>query len=194
MDNKKRFVEVKDKKVAYTVVKTRRKTIGIIIDRNGEVKVRAPLYVSEKQIYEVVRKKANWIVKKISEVIERNSNLVYRQYVNGEKILYLGKEYTLEITEWDSGVKRNPGKVGVLVKEYTLVVHISQGLSAESRAQAVKEALIKWYRLRFAETVKERIEEYSLQLKVSPAQKVLFCGSPTHNTSHSLSALRILYL
>jgi hypothetical protein len=38
---KKYFVRIKDNKVAYTVVKTKRKTIGITIDMNGEVKVSA---------------------------------------------------------------------------------------------------------------------------------------------------------
>lgn len=167
MDNKKYFVEIKDNKVAYAVVKTKRKTIGIIVDMNGEVKVSAPLRISEKQIKEVVQKKADWIVKKVNEVIERNSNLVSRQFVSGEKFLYLGKEYTLEIVE------RDLGKVEVLMQEDTVVVYISQGLSEESRKQAIKEALIKLYRQRFAETVKERIEKYSLQLKATPCKVVI---------------------
>jgi len=164
MDNKKCFVEIKDNKIAYTVVKTRRKTIGITVDMNGEVKVSAPLRISEKQIREIVQKEAGWIIKKVNEAIERNSNLISRQFASGEKFLYLGKEYTLEVVE------KGSGKPEVLMQEDTVAVHISQGLSEESKKQEIKEALIKWYRQRFAEIVKERVEKYSLQLKVAPCK------------------------
>ncbi|WP_094549811.1 M48 family metallopeptidase [Petroclostridium xylanilyticum] len=167
MKNKEYFVETSNNKITYTVVKTKRKTIGITIDMNGEVKVSAPLRINEKQICEVVQKKADWIVKKVNEVRERKANTVCREFVSREKFPYLGKEYTLEIVE------RDLGKVEVLMQEDTVVVYISQGMSEESRKQAIKEALIKWYRQRFAEIVKERIEKYSLQLKVAPCKVVI---------------------
>jgi hypothetical protein len=167
MKNKEYFVETSNNKITYTVVKTKRKTIGITIDMNGEVKVSAPLRINEKQICEVVQKKADWIVKKVNEVRERKANTVCREFVSREKFPYLGKEYTLEIVE------RDLGKVEVLMQEDTVVVYISQGLSEESRKQAIKEALIKLYRQRFAEIVKERIEKYSLQLKVAPCKVVI---------------------
>ena len=167
MDNKKLFIEVKGDKVAYTIVKTRRKTIGITVDMNGEVKVSAPLRISEKQIREIVQEKAGWIIKKVNEAIERNSNIVPRQFVSGEKFLYLGEEYTLEVVEKDSG------KAKVLMQEDTMTVYISRGLSGESRKQAIKEAIMKWYRRRFAEVAKERIDKYSLQLKVAPCRVMI---------------------
>ena len=167
MKDKEYFVETSNNKITYTVVKTKRKTIGITVDRNGEVKVHAPFCVTEKQICKVVQKKADWIIKKVNEVIKRNSNTLCRQFVSGEKFLYLGKEYTLEIVEKDSG------QVEVLMQEDTMAVYISQRMSEESRKQAIKEALVKWYRQRFAEVVKDRIKKYSLQLKVAPCKVVI---------------------
>lgn len=64
MKDKEYFIETSNNQITYTVVKTKRKTIGITIDMNGEVKVSAPLRISEKQIKEVVQKKADWIIKK----------------------------------------------------------------------------------------------------------------------------------
>lgn len=203
MSVKKCFVEIKDNIVPYTVVKTRRKTIGIIVDRNGEVKVHVPFRVTEKQINEVVQKKADWIIKKVNEVKERNSNIIYRQYVSGEKFLYLGKEYILEIVEKDtddmddiddiddiddmdnidnfdslddsddSDASDYLSEAEVLVKDDTITVYISKGLFEENRRQAIKEVLIKWYRHRFVELVKERIDKYSLKLKVIPCKVVI---------------------
>ena len=163
----KYYIENYGNRIYYTLHKTKRKTIGIIVDKNGEVKVHAPFCVSEKQVCEAVKKKADWIIKKVNEVTERNLNVECRQFVSGEKFLYLGKEYTLEIVEKDLS------KSEVLILEDTMAVYISKGLYAESRKQAIKEALIKWYRQRFAEIVKERIEKYSLQLKVAPCKVVI---------------------
>jgi len=168
MSNKKCILKIKNNTIPYTIVKTRRrKTIGIIIDRNGEVKVHVPYGAAERQIYEVVQKKADWIIEKVNEVKERNSNLTSRQYISGEKLLYLGKEYTLEVVEKDLK------KAGVHLNDNTMEVHISGELSGENRKKAIKEALIKWYRERMAEIVKERIDKYALQLKVFPCKVVI---------------------
>lgn len=163
----KYYIENGDERIYYTLRRTKRKTIGIIVDRNGDVKVHAPFCVSEKQVCEVVRKKADWIIKKVNEVKERNSNLVCRQFVSGEKFLYLGKEYTLAIVEKDLS------KSEVFIQGDTLAVYIPWGLYAESMRQAIEAALIKWYRQRFAEIAKERIDKYSLQLKVAPCKVMI---------------------
>jgi predicted metal-dependent hydrolase len=160
----KLYIDNYGNRIYYTLLKTKRKTIGIIIDRNGEVRVHAPFRASKKQIYEVVQKRADWVERIVNEIKARNSKLICRQFVGGEKILYLGREYTLEILEKDSG------KPEVLVREDTVSVCISPGLPGEDRKQAVKEALTKWYRQRFSEIVNERVEKYSLQLKAAPCK------------------------
>jgi len=163
----KYYIENCNNRIYYELTKTKRKTIGIIVDKNGKVKVHAPSYVSDRQIREVVQKKADWIIKKVNEIAEKNLNSVYRQFVNGEKFLFLGKECTLEIAEKDLG------KPEVLLKGDTIVVYISRELSVESRRQTIKEVLIKWYRQRFAEIVKERIEKHSVRLKAAPRKVVV---------------------
>lgn len=163
----KHYINYNGKKIYYTLARTKRKTIGIIIDRNGEVKIHAPYRASNSQICEVVRKKADWIERKVIEIKARNSKLICRQFVGGEKILYLGKEYILQIVEKDSG------RSDVIIHEGTVTVYISPGLSDESRKETIKEALIKWYKRHFSEIVKERLENYSLQLKAAPIKVVI---------------------
>ena len=163
----KHYIDNCGNRIYYTLLKTKRKTIGIIIDRNGEVRVHAPFHASKKQIYEVVRKKADWIERKVNEIKARNSKLICRQFVGGEKILYLGKEYILQIVEKDSG------RSDVIIHEGTVTVYISPGLSDESRKETIKEALIKWYEQHFSEIVKERLKNYSLQLEAAPCKVVI---------------------
>ena len=49
-------------RVEYKVIRSNRKTIAIQIDGRGII-VRAPLYVSDKEIDEIVEKKRDWIEK-----------------------------------------------------------------------------------------------------------------------------------
>jgi len=167
MDNKKYFVEIMGNKIAYTVVKTKRKTIGITINVDGKVKVSVPLHTSEKVIREAVQKKASWINKKLIELKGRNSNLACRQFTSGEKLLYLGKEYVLKVIERESGTPE------VLIQDNSMTVYISYDVSEKSKGQAIREALIQWYRQRFAEIAIARIEKYSAQLQVTPCRVVI---------------------
>jgi len=161
------YIMVDGKRISYTLCKTRRKTIGITIDMRGEVKVSAPLRVSEKQICEAVQKKAGWIAGKVNEALEMSSKAVIREFVSGESLQYLGEEYTLEVLEKDLG------KAEVQKNDDVISVYITRGLSGESRKQAIKEALIKWYRQRFSEIVSQRMEKYSLQVKATPCKVVV---------------------
>ena len=162
MESEKYFIEYKDTKIFYTLIKSKRKTIGIRIDKNGEVKVSAPLRLGKKQIEEIIRGKADWIINKVNKVTEMSSDIVPRNFVSGEKILYLGKEYTLKV------VDRDLTKPEVCMKNDTISVYIPVRLSEESRKQTVKETLIKWYRQHFSEAVKDQIEKYSLKLNATP--------------------------
>ncbi|HOJ09741.1 MAG TPA: SprT family zinc-dependent metalloprotease [Clostridiales bacterium] len=167
MQNNKYFFEIDNNKITYITVKSKRKTIGITVDRNGEVKISAPLNISEKGIGEVVRKKAGWIIQKVNEARKRNSNLVSKEFIDGEKFLYLGENYSLKVVE------RNFNKPEAIMQDDIIEVHILQGLSGESRKQVIKETLINWYKQRFAKVAKERIEKYSLQLKTTPCKVVI---------------------
>lgn len=163
----KYYIEINNEKISYSIKKTKRKTIAITVDMSGDVKVTAPLRVSERYIKELVQKKSEWIINKINEVIEKNSNIVCRQFVDGENILYLGKEYALKIIE------KNDCKSVVLKTEDFIQVYIPVGLTEEDRKQVVKGELIKWYKQCFADITKKRIEKYSLQLKVFPCKVVI---------------------
>lgn len=48
----------------HKIIKSRRKTLGIEIDKNAQVIIRAPLFLTDKKIIELVNKKSLWISKK----------------------------------------------------------------------------------------------------------------------------------
>ena len=51
------------------IIRTDRKTIALIVGRDGKLMVRAPKDATNEQILSVVERKSAWIVKKQQEVI-----------------------------------------------------------------------------------------------------------------------------
>lgn len=81
--------------IAYEVVRSRRRTTDIVIERDGRVKVRAPERVSPEKIEDIVDSKRYWIYKNLAEWRDLNATHVLREYRNGEGFLYLGRSYRL---------------------------------------------------------------------------------------------------
>jgi len=53
--------DVYELRIPYVIVRSRRKTIGITIEGDGQVKLRKPLYVSDKAALNFLREKSQWV-------------------------------------------------------------------------------------------------------------------------------------
>ncbi len=82
----------------YTLVRSRRRTVGITVRRDGAVQVRAPLRAPEALIQRVVAEKAGWIAKKQNEFAALGVPSAPKRHVAGEEHLYLGTAYPLALT------------------------------------------------------------------------------------------------
>lgn len=78
---------------------TRKKIKNIIIKVNerGEVLVSAPLRVPKYYIENLIKEKEEWIRKKIDFVKSKKEKVKSNTFNDGEKFIYLGKEYLIEI-------------------------------------------------------------------------------------------------
>ena len=86
--------------IDITIEKTeRRKTLSIFIERNGSVRVLAPLAATDEKIETAVKAKEFQIFAKLAKWKELNHGKVNREYVNGQSFLYLGRNYRLNIVE-----------------------------------------------------------------------------------------------
>jgi len=61
--------------ISYTLTRSRRKTVGIRITENGEVKVAAPLNIPDRQLKDIILKKLPWILRKQEELRKYVKNL-----------------------------------------------------------------------------------------------------------------------
>jgi len=85
----------RNKDIAYEVVRSRRSTADIVIERDGRIFVRAPRSVPDERIEDIVDAKRYWIYKNLAEWRDLNATRVLREYRNGEGFLYLGRSYRL---------------------------------------------------------------------------------------------------
>lgn len=77
------------------ITRKRIKNIIIRINEDGEVLISAPLKIPKSYIENLLKEKKEWIREKIASVQRRKERV--STYNEGEKFLYLGKEYIIEI-------------------------------------------------------------------------------------------------
>ncbi len=77
----------------------RRKTLGLTVDRAGELVVHAPEAADEQQLRLWIGKKLLWVHKKLAEKEELRPRRRPLEFVTGESIFYLGQSYRLRIVD-----------------------------------------------------------------------------------------------
>jgi len=85
------------------VVRSKRRTIALVITPEAHLIVRAPLRAPAAMIDEFVREKSGWIRKKIGEMKQRPA-APWHEYAEGEAFLFLGRSYPLHIEEGRGGI------------------------------------------------------------------------------------------
>lgn len=81
------------------VIRSKRKTIALIITSTGELMVRAPMRTPKNQIEELVRRKSGWIEEKQALMRQFAAEAQPHHFEPGETFYYLGKEYPLELVD-----------------------------------------------------------------------------------------------
>jgi predicted metal-dependent hydrolase len=143
------------------LIRTKRKSIALIVQRDGRLIVRAPIKAPIKTILAFVEKKAGWIQSKQALVKSVYPQAVEKKYVDGEKFWYLGKLYPLEIVD-----RANPP---LALKDRFLMAR-----PVLPKAQA---HFTNWYKEQAKTIISERVQEYAArycfvyrQIKITSAR------------------------
>ncbi|GAA0576201.1 M48 family metallopeptidase [Halomonas salifodinae] len=135
---------------------SRRKTLEITVDRDGELVIAAPTGTEEQLLRDFVIEKRLWIYQKLAEKAERRRLLPRKEYVNGEGFLYLGRSYRLKRVPLDA--QNAPLK---------LVAGRFQ-LREDALADA-REHFVRWYSARASDWLSVRVKEHARRMGVEPA-------------------------
>lgn len=103
--------------LSYSLIKSSRKSISIIVHPDGKVVVRAPKRATDSQIREVLGNRIDWINKHINKFEEQRLLNPKKEFVSGERHLFLGEEYTLRVNNCseNSGIVNRVSKNGEFI-------------------------------------------------------------------------------
>ncbi len=85
--------------IPYSVIYSDRKTISIIVERDRSVLVRAPLNTNTERIEREIQKRKRLIQKKIEHNQKYPFEKQVKEFVSGESLMYLGKNYKLYVVD-----------------------------------------------------------------------------------------------
>ena len=88
----------------------RRKTLGLTVDRAGELVVHSPAMASEAELQNWVEQKLLWVHQKLLRKEEYSQGINRLEVVSGESIAYLGQNYRLKIVKKQSVPLRFDGQ------------------------------------------------------------------------------------
>jgi len=124
-----------DKIPIDSIVRSRRRTIALVITPEARLIVRAPLRTPLSQIDEAVREKAGWIRKKMA-AIKKRPQAAAHAYAEGEIFWYLGRSYPLHIVDDGRGAIERTDR---LVVSLNVIPDIPMALQRWYIAEAQKE-------------------------------------------------------
>jgi predicted metal-dependent hydrolase len=137
------------------LIRSKRRTIALIIERDGSFTVRAPMRASHAVIETFIQQKADWITRTRNKVKSAlREPTLGKQYANGEKFLFLGSSFDLK-----------------LVRLQKHLLHFDSGFTLRQSAQTKGEQIFtRWYKEQAFEIISERVKQYSQQYNFTPKQ------------------------
>jgi predicted metal-dependent hydrolase len=126
-----------------SIIRSKRKTVSLIITPEAKLVVRAPLRTSSGYIEGLVAEKSAWIRRKVAEIRERPA-AGKKQFVDGEEFLFLGKKYPLKTASTGTGVE------------------LGESLTVTGRTgPEIHRQLSGWYRVQAAKIIGDRCLSYA---------------------------------
>ncbi|MCX6372261.1 MAG: SprT family zinc-dependent metalloprotease [Actinobacteria bacterium] len=139
----------------------RRRTIGISVSREGELRVLAPVGVPARKLESTVRAKLPWVRRKFAEFEALGPPPPPLRFVAGERLPYLGRAYRLVIVDADD---RPGAPVALRRGRFELV----RDLDGEARA-----AFVNWYTKRARARIGARVAHYAPLVNAAPSGVVV---------------------
>jgi predicted metal-dependent hydrolase len=125
------------------IIRSKRRTIALVITKDATLEVRAPLRAPLELIKQFVAKKRSWIEKKIDLMSKRRKRILPKEFVDGEEFMYEGNIFKLQAGD---------------CKEISMfdVLYFPRKFLPQA-----KRHLTIWYKNRALEKIVERVKHYA---------------------------------
>ncbi|WP_296644347.1 M48 family metallopeptidase [Romboutsia sp. 13368] len=139
------------------------KNITIKVKHPNIVTVVSPKSVNDEFIHDLVVSKSKWILNKINEFKNKESENPPILLVDGDKIPYLGNYYVLNVSK-----EKDIIKCSLTFNEDKFVAKVPYNISSNEQYIKLRELLINWYLTEGSKLIKERLTIYSKKLNLYP--------------------------
>ena len=146
--------------IAYVFARAKRKTIGFSIGPDG-LSVRAPKWVSLKEVDAALHDKSAWILRKLNESQQRHqlNTLNRMDWHDGALLSYLGRQVRLRIDPAQGSAQLVSQAEGAC--EVLLI-----GLSAQASASQIRDCVQAWLMRQARSLFEARLDHFAPQLGV----------------------------
>ena len=163
-------VRIGDTVIEYRIRRSRRrkKTIQIAVNGDGVV-VAAPARTPNRELKDLVTRRSNWILRRLSEW-EQRPEPEPLQFVSGETLPYRGGSIVLVVqlaAETRSGVPE------VSFCRGRLQIIVPTGLTEAGRQEQVREGIVAWYREGAAVQVQDWVNRWWPALGKGDSARIL---------------------
>jgi predicted metal-dependent hydrolase len=83
----------------YDLIFSKRRTLGIVVERNNRIVVRAPEGMTRERVEAMLEQKKLWLFQKLQHPKKYPVQPQRKEVVSGESLLFLGLHYPLELTQ-----------------------------------------------------------------------------------------------
>jgi len=142
----------------FTITRSKRKTVSLIIDRNGTIRVLAPIKYSDQNINQFVSDKQEWIRKKmLSLEVDNKKRPTFKE---GSHIEFMGS--TLRIA------------YHIVKKKSDGFICLEDNVIYYNRCDFTSDAMLKdterWYRLQAIMLFQERVAHFGAMMDRKPTK------------------------
>lgn len=134
---------------------TKRRTVGITVERDGQLVLASPPEVPIETLEKIVDNKRYWIYSKLLKKESFNAPVNVKEYVSGEGFYYLGRSYRLKIVD------------EAQTQPYLRLYQSRFELQHKAQAQG-REHFIQWYRTRLQAILEQQITTLIKRVTTSP--------------------------
>ena len=142
---KRRSIVLASQAFDYVLIRSRRRTIGMLVGPDG-LEVRAPRWVSVREIEAALHEKADWIVRKWVEAqdLQRRRLAQAIEWRDGEEFPYLGLPVKIRLGPAPLDPTRAHARHPVLLTSDTGQSDLYLGLPPLAQAAQVRDAVQTW--------------------------------------------------
>jgi len=144
-----RTIQFGSRQISYNLKRCDRKKLRIVVSPDLSVDVFAPFDSRVAEIDSAIAKKAAWISSKLDQVQTYHPLPAPKQYVSGETLVYLGRQYRLKVLQAEIRSSKLIGRF--------LRVNVPDN----KNLPIVKRTVDEWYRKRAIETLGRYLKKCS---------------------------------